>query len=193
MRTLENIYKVISRLSLEENATDYYIESYSFYIGYFALKKELDKQDVVIGLGLVYSWMPTIPKNVNFTVLDEVLPLLNKVKEGYSLQESEYKVLKKFCNNSLVASTKLLHFINPQCYAIWDSRIYSFIYQDQVPYKYKVENIMKYLDYLRLLNQIVSCPNFDSIIKNVEAYYNYPVSKFRAIEWIIFQSTRKLN
>ncbi|WP_025125141.1 hypothetical protein [Myroides odoratimimus] len=164
---------------------DFYTKSYPYYINYFITKDVLTKEDIISGLGLVYSWMPTIPKNIKFEVLDKALPILNRAKKGVNVSREEYVILKALCNNSLVGASKLLHFINPESFAIWDSKIYIYLYQERA-HKYKVEDIDKYIAYLDLLNQIAKSNEFEPIIKNIQSLFDYEISKYRVIEWVMF-------
>lgn len=59
--------------------------------------------------------------------LEDEVVLINKAKKGESLDEKELDLLKRRINNSMVGLSKLLHFINPEQYAIWDSKIYRCI------------------------------------------------------------------
>ena len=185
MRTIERIYTEFLEKKHIKPQEDFYIKSYSYYVNFFAHKEQLVIEDIILGIGLVYSWMPTIPKNIKFEVLDEALPILNRAKTGVNVSREEYVILKALCNNSLVGASKLLHFINPESFAIWDSKIYIYLYQERA-HKYKVEDIDKYIAYLDLLNQIAQSNEFEPIIKNIQSLFDYEISKYRAIEWMFF-------
>ena len=119
--SFENLKKDVETFILTEN--DSYVDSYSEFINYFKNIDWIEKHNLVIASHFVYGWMPTIiqldTKNV-----DEVLSALNAVKAGHSVTESQLEIIKKCINNSMVGTSKLLHFINPNLYAIWDSRIF---------------------------------------------------------------------
>ena len=53
--------------------------------------------------------------------------IFNKVKQGHLISTQELQILKNAFNNSLVGVSKLLHFIQPEKYAIWDSRVFRFL------------------------------------------------------------------
>lgn len=187
MKTIEQIYNdFIENRVYEMVEVNFYIQSYPYYINFFATKDVLTKEDIVLGLGLVYSWMPTIPKNIKFDLLDDVLPILTHAKSGVNLDKEEYFTMKCLCNNSLVGASKLLHFINPKQFAIWDSKIYSYLYEDKTPHKYKIEDIDKYMAYLDLLNQIAHSTKFRPIIQEIQVVFHDTISKYRAIEWMFF-------
>ncbi|WP_177765187.1 hypothetical protein [Flavobacterium sp. I3-2] len=114
-----------------DSTKDIYVEMYKYYTNFFKEKDILTESDVVIGVGFTYSWMPTILKNLNLSKLDRVTSILNNVKQGVEISDDDLLLLKEFSNNSLVGASKLLHFINPEQYAIWDS----WICKQKVQYK----------------------------------------------------------
>jgi hypothetical protein len=67
---------------------------------------------VLMGGLAVYGWMPTILRT-DITKLDEVAKSLNMGQPP----------ARRFLNNSVVGSSKFLHFWRPDKYAIWDSNI----------------------------------------------------------------------
>jgi hypothetical protein len=73
------------------------------------------------------------------------------------------RIIKSTINNSLVGLSKLLHFINPVVYAIWDSRIYRNTTDKKS--SYGIGNTQLYLNYLSKLNEIESHVDFDEIKK----------------------------
>jgi len=185
MKNLEQIYNEFVDKDIIKPEDDFYTNSYPHYVNFFAQKKEFTKEDIILGMGLVYSWMPTMPKNINFKKLEEALPILNRAKNGGIVGKDEYVVLKSLCNNSLVGASKLLHFINPEQYAIWDRKIYAYLYQERADTN-RVENINKYMDYLALVNKISQSHLFEPIITKIQTQFKQPFSKFRAIEWMLF-------
>lgn len=119
-------------------------------------------------------------------MLDEAVPILNSVKNGAVIDKKEFDILKPLCNNSLVGASKLLHFINPNLYAIWDSKIYTFLYQEKA-HKHRVENIDKYMAYLELIHQMATSTQFEKIITDIQTHFKpNPISNIRAIEWMMF-------
>jgi hypothetical protein len=104
---------------------DSYIKTYPEFICFFKNINIISKHDLVISSHFVYGWMPTIIE-LKFQHMEDVLKFLNKAKNGNILTIVELELLKSSINNSLVGLSKLLHFINPIDYAIWDSRIYRY-------------------------------------------------------------------
>ncbi|MEM0542127.1 hypothetical protein WFZ85_05840 [Flavobacterium sp. j3] len=108
--SFENLKKDVETFILTEN--DSYIDSYIEFIGYFKNLDWIEKHNLIIASHFVYGWMPTIiqldTKNV-----DEVLSILNGVKNGHSATESELEIIKQCVNNSIVGTSKLFTFYKP--------------------------------------------------------------------------------
>ena len=131
--------------------------------------------------------MPTII-HINTKEIDTVLTLLNAVKAGHRLGLEELEILKCCINNSMVGLSKLLHFINPENYAIWDSRIYRYIKGKKSQYGIdKAENYNKYLREIRQISKHQDYPDLHLII---EKHFGYPLTSMRAIEILIFETER---
>lgn len=118
------------------NKLNSYIYSYLFILDFFRSKSVLEVSDIVCGLNMIYGWMPT-SLNIDVIKFKEneiyVIEIFNKIKSGSCLCEDDINLLVSVSNNSLVGVSKLLHFVSPNCYPIWDSRVYRFIYNMQ-PY-----------------------------------------------------------
>lgn len=169
---------------------DIYVEMYDYYINFFKEKEVLTKNDVVIGIGFTYSWMPTILKNLNLSKLDNVTNILNKVKHGVDISDDDFLLLKEFSNNSLVGASKLLHFINPEDYAIWDSRVFKFLNNNEAAHKYKLEKVHVYRQYLSYLSNLKTSGTLDNIVATLKAKIGYPISDYRALELLFFLGSK---
>ena len=152
---------------------DSYIKTYPEFIQYFKNISNISKHNLVISSHFVYGWMPTIIE-LKFQDMEGVLKSLNKAKNGAMLTVGELELLKSTINNSLVGLSKLLHFINPADYAIWDSRIYR--YTTDKKSSYGIGNTQLYLNYLSKLNEIESHVDFNEIKKNISAHFDYEIS-----------------
>ena len=184
--SFENLKKDVETFILTEN--DSYVDSYSEFINYFKNLDWIEKHNLVIASHFVYGWMPTIiqldTKNV-----DEVLSILNGVKAGHYATENQLEVIKQCVNNSMVGTSKLLHFINPNLYAIWDSRIFRYITGKK--YSYGIEKPKAYMEYMEALNEIVNHPEYKSLHFEIERNFKYEISPLRAIEILMFETDRE--
>lgn len=176
---------IINRAEIvfEPLARGSYELSYPFFIQYFEDRPILTRQDFIIGANFTYAWMPTI---FNFKNLDieNATRLSNNVKNGVILCEADLLLLKSVINNSLVGTSKLLHFINPNNYAIWDSRVLKFL--SGKGYKHTLEKPNLYKLYLDLCKQVTQHSDFESLLDRYNELVGYQVSPLRLAELIMF-------
>jgi hypothetical protein len=175
------------------NLKSYYI-SYLEFLEHFKKIDKFEKHDVIIGIHLIYGWMPTIChlKSVDFA---EAANILNKVKKDEPLlTEEELDRLKKVFNNSIVGTSKLLHFINPENYPIWDSNVCRYL---NIP-AHKANNIDVYLQYIDACRNIIEqCK--DEITRVKEAMNEFEpykvqnkISDMRAVELVMFTNRQRI-
>lgn len=171
------------------NKNNSYLKTYPEFIKYFKDCKKINEHNYVVGIHAIYGWMPTILKKLDLTEINETLRILNNVKGGKKLEEKDLMHLKSKINNSLVGSSKLIHFINPKKYAIWDSRVYKYIFGKKP--SSQTEKVSNYIKYISELERIEKDSRFDSVYKKVNSdikkHFNYSVTKKRAIELIMFE------
>jgi hypothetical protein len=168
--------------------------------GYFALRALIrDRTDPGDQLQLqaaayaVYGWMPTILKKA-----DNLLPLSKLVSKlkGLSVVDARLVVARMpvdvqatvlfSVNNSVVGTSKLLHFLMPDVFPIWDSRIARLFGFKHASYK----TPYLYLSYLELLHRWLDSGGSLSpqLYKKMQvgAPNNDPVSMLRIIEYALF-------
>ncbi len=170
--------------------------AYEEFLNFFKERKKITKHEVIIGINFAYGWMPTIlefsPKKTKdeaIVKIDEAVIILNKARAPDILNEAELQILKECFNNSLVGASKLLHFINPENYAIWDSRVYYYLTGNRA-HDYRINNYSTYLGYLKYCNEIVANQDFDSFKKSLEEQINlgYPISPLRALDLVFYHN-----
>lgn len=169
-------------------ADDSYVVSYPYLLEYFSSKPSLDAGDIVRGAHMIYGWMPTALKlhlNQGKNGLDGAVHILTKAKAGGVLSDEEIKALAGVVNNSLVGATKLLHFVAPNHFPIWDSRVYSFLHEE-IPHYYRLNSINAYRQYVSLLNELVVRRDFPAFHASVKRKLGYSVSPLRALELVMF-------
>ena len=127
---------------------DSYILSYPHILSYFSGKTTFDAADMVCGTHMVYGWMPTVLELYPETPNDDLAAgatILTKAKDTGVLSDEEITSLASLVNHSLVGASKLLHFVKPDCFAIWDSKIYAFVFQKK-PHNYRVNEVAAFID-----------------------------------------------
>ena len=130
------------------NKSDYI--SYFEFVKYFSDLPIISKHNLIIGINFSYGWMPRCFyfRTGNFV---DALAILNRTKQGTIPTAAELTLLKELFNNSLVGTSKLLHFINPNDFAIWDSRVYRYL-TGTGPSNNEIGNCEAFLDYLKFCN-----------------------------------------
>lgn len=179
---VEDLLKIANRSEVEKTS---YLLSYPYFIDYFKNLQVITLENLIIGISFSYAWMPTILKSINLQSSDEILLILNQVKSGNKINKKQLSLLKSTFNNSLVGTSKLLHFINPEQYAIWDSRVFRFLTEEQ-PHKYKLENIDTYLKYHNFIENLKAEETLVSFYELMNRKVGYPISKYRALELAFF-------
>ncbi|MFA6857234.1 MAG: hypothetical protein WCR31_08505 [Treponema sp.] len=138
------------------------------------------KKDVIIALAhMVYGWMPTMlrmneeqEKDSEYSICSHPDYFWKKIDDGTFFDNKEgsewykfFAALQKTVNNSVVGASKLLHFIEPELYAIYDLRVYKSIVKPEEKISYgKVNKIENYLAYnKKLLDLTVDEKNKDKL------------------------------
>jgi hypothetical protein len=113
--------------------TDAYSAVYPTLVQYFeSFPRPLKFDSAVVGLHIVYGWMPRIPDlglaasvgktraaraSLEGKLSDSLGP--NAQRDAGTIMET----VRRFTNNSLVGASKFLHFLRPDVFPIWDSRV----------------------------------------------------------------------
>jgi hypothetical protein len=103
----------------------WYQQTYAPFVEFFRERiaiPNLEHSDAMIGVALVYSWMPTLPQKKcrwNSKAARAALLICTKGDPKSELLE----VIKSFVGGSMIATSKFLHFCAPDKYPIWDSRV----------------------------------------------------------------------
>lgn len=183
--TIEKIKEDSMKINIEKD--DNYLFSYPHFLDYFR-SNHISEHTLIIGINFTYGWMPTIFNFQSFNLIP-VIEILNRVKSGNSIKIDELDVLKNCFNNSIIGTSKLLHFINPELYPIIDSNVYRYLTKKR-PHFYSVNNSLFYFEYIGFCKRLTEMAEFESIHEIVNSKIRnevkYNVSKMRAIELIMF-------
>ena len=172
-------------LTIEQNS---YLNSYPEFLRYFEKIEQITKHEFIIGVNFSYGWMPTIFefKSENF---EEVVIILNRVKGGLIPTVDELNILKTMINNSLVGTSKLLHFINPSLIPIWDSRVYKYLL-GRNPSQNSISDPINFLDYVRYCNSVIQEVRFPFLNNYLEMHVGYEMSPMRIVEIVMYLNGR---
>lgn len=151
---------------------------------------------------MVYGWMPTMlalhPSDPQRPFVAEAA-LVERVRSGGGLlSAAELETLAARMSEktgSVIGLSKLLHFVCPEHYAIWDTRVQAFLmYPGQLgpvkkPYYGTVNSVSQYRDYLDALRKLFLLPAFTAFHQSVNQQLGYSVSAMRAAEVVMFSNS----
>lgn len=187
--TFENVKKILDEK--KETLNKSYEDSYPSLVNYFQ-KDKITINDFVVGSHFVYGWMPTILE-LKITKENELLEILNKYKQiiDFDVKEiiiDDLTILKETINNSIVGASKLLHFINPSVFPIWDSNIGLCFFEKT--HEGNVNNISNYVDYLKSIHEFLNDESWilakDALVLIGKEKSQNQLSDIRRIEYILF-------
>ncbi len=200
--TIDNLVNSVEQNEFDLSVVSNYMESYQAFLNYFKKihnrNESIKKDDLIIGINFTYGWMPTIFKfkssNFGYTInFDYPLAILNDVHQGRNIGVKELNILKSLFNNSIVGTSKLLHFIKPESYAIWDSRVCRYSTRKNKVHNYQVNDTCFFQKYLEIVRTLSIDPRFQNSVyqpfcKRLNAYHqtNYIVTPVRVLELILF-------
>ena len=178
---------------------DSYLHSYPFLLAHVATLSPLDKGALIAVAHLAYGWMPTI-LHLDFDALPDALQCVEEARRGHVLTVLQLQQVAAAVNHSVVGASKVLHFVNPATYPIWDRRVYRFCHPSPTGapatvHDYQVNNATVYFDYAAVCRRAVQLPAFERIHRAVmhqfqqyPAYANRPVEPLRALEFVMFSA-----
>ena len=170
-----------------------YLIAYPVFIDYFQSIKTITANELIIGAHFVYGWMPTII-TLGFCDMQDACTKLNRVKAGERLQLKELEPLQQLVNNSVVGLSKLLHFVKPELYPIWDSNVAVYVTGRPYPAN-KIQKIQNYLHFINLCDELISNPAYELIHKVlIDRVGGQSMSRLRSLDLIMFtEGSRLLN
>jgi hypothetical protein len=144
---------------------------------------------------MVYGWMPRVLR-IDSAHFSLALQAANAAKHAMP-EDFEHIPIQHVANclHSMVGASKLLHFINPNVFPIWDSKIQAF--RGLPNGNNDMANIESYLEYVRDVHLVVGEEGFDEFYAQYSiAHANrlnhsnieeYQVGHLRAIEASAFE------
>jgi len=183
--TIENLARDFEIINFDYQKS--ILASYLEFLRFFKTKRTIGYNDFIVSSHMVYAWMPTMLR-FDDSKVTEIIRVLNHIRVGELASHEELDLIKKSMNNSMVGPSKLLHFIRPDLYAIWDSRIYRYIHghinQNEIS---KSKNYISYMDTLR---SVVRHPMFIPIKNTVRDEFKQELSSLRIAEMIMFEADK---
>lgn len=159
-----------------------------------ARRDNLDWDEAVAILHMVYGWMPTMLRPIAPHSPEQrrrSLTALQKARAGGLLNTTELADVQHFANRSVVGASKLLHVISPESYVIWDSRVAEvFMWKDvtrgayATPYRYD-----EYMTHLRSWEKDPEVADRCAQIRKLNSALNN-TGNLRLIELVLFRGRK---
>ena len=137
---------------------DSYLQTYPFLINGIKSLMPLNQDKLLIAGSSIFSWMPTQSK-IDTTLLSASLKIITSLKTHSLTKANLIQLAKTFRTirgeKSVVAASKLLHFLYPDEYPIWDSRI-------RTKYSYSPSTDLeedKYMNYYMTVKSLIADPS----------------------------------
>lgn len=165
------------------DASEQYLRTYPQLLRSTAILAKEMGEDVLPAIAhMAYGWMPTILKKFSDSKTDVVGSSTGcqSFEEASALIQS---LDESPINNSWVGMSKVLHFMNPEFFPIWDSRVAKHF---GLKYDYQINKQNHFLEYLSFVSKH---RNKDAVKKVKKAFVKeagYSVSDVRACEFILF-------
>ena len=159
-----------------------YLLTYPEFIRYFQKLPVIRCHNLIIAANFTYGWIPSITEFRKFQRKDfkEATTILNRVKAGNHVNEENVKTLQALIDNSLIAVSKLLHFVNPNFYGIWDTNVSQYLTGSNS------KSVKLYLQWLDVCQDLIKRPAIRGVVAAVNNELGYKVTPIRAIELVMF-------
>lgn len=168
---------------------DSYLQIYPYLLNGIQSLMPLNNEKLLIAGSSIFCWMPTQSK-IDITTLPASLAIIASLPTqpltSASLQQLA-NTFRTIRGSSVVAASKLFHFLYPDKYPIWDSRI-----RKNYGYRPTVDpEVDKYMNYLKTVQALVTdtsvitaCANLNMRIN--AAGYNGTLTRTRLLELCLF-------
>ena len=176
-----------------------YLKSYPalLEVSQFLCKKAransgMRKQAIVAIAHMAYGWMPRMLMicDINHENAKTIMHAVNASSSEEAI-ELVFEFLESPINNSWVGLSKVLHFINPETFPIWDSNVAKIFGKQN-----QMSNRDLYCDYIILCHSISKSPEVSAPVEKVKEHFkktlDYEVTDIRAVEFILFTVGRNM-
>ena len=159
----------------------HYIASYPYICSAsVSLMKVFGAKSVPMVAHLAYGWMPTILKYNHKLGCEEHIFKMVQSNDVSDVLRYLAQIDVSPINNSWVGLSKTLHFMNPEVFPIWDSKIARLFGVTNI------SNKNAYCDYLLFIHHHKNAAFIDEAIENCEDWPNYHMSRVRTFELLLF-------
>ena len=139
---------------------------------------------------MAYGWMPTILRyNINKNN-NEILFSGFQVSNQAGAYDLIQGLNESPVNNSWVGLSKVLHFINPNFFPIWDSKVARHFNRSN---SYQMGKKSNYLNYLSFIHDNIEMSYVQNFRKKVKNKFFYEMTCVRVLEFALFVNEPELE
>lgn len=198
--TLDDLFPAIKQIEQQPDAVDLraatYLRTYPSILKIGISSRRLNASQFHQLVLLAYGWMPRIARidgaheNMSIDVLEQARHATRASSAKINLDS-----LTK-CVRSIVGASKILHFVNPDVFPIWDSKVERFRLRAEPPFNHMSE-AKHYLHYVREVHIICKDRRFKEFHRSFNAAFAkrlqrlqikpYKLARVRAIEAAAFE------
>jgi len=131
---------------------------------------------------LVYGWMPKILSYSRDKYQDDVIIKAVECRSRDDALQVLDQVDYPPTNNAWVGMSKTLHFLNPEVFPIWDSKVAAVLGVPST--KMGVKEVYK--SYTGFVFEHIEDSFVEEVIAGFEERAGYKISKVRAVEFVLF-------
>lgn len=155
--------------------------SYPEFLEYFRVAASLGRHHLIIAANFTYGWMPTI-LDFRSEGFDDAVTYLDRARTSGNLQVDELYAMMCLVNNSMVGASKLLHFVSPAMYAIWDRRVADYLGAALENGKRAAE---QYDAYNQCCRSLSASPEMRTVTEHVSSVVGSSLGSIRALELVM--------
>ena len=147
---IENIYNKIETIKVDKS--DKYLLTYPTYLDYLNNEEVFSRNSLRMVAGFAYSWMPRVI-TLDHSAEKQLIELIITAKKSpinEAIGQQVFNQTLQYTGGSTVASSKILHFIFPNYFPIFDSHIFKACWQVTKSYHYQ----MTFNNYFEYLNEV---------------------------------------
>jgi hypothetical protein len=113
--------------------------------------------------------------------------ILNEAKGRRITSSEELEFLSLKINNSLVGTSKLLHFVNPEKHPIWDSRVYRYLASER-PDGSEMRAIGNYIRFLAICDEVMAWREFPEAARMFQERLGQQCTPIRVVELTMWEN-----
>lgn len=190
MPSTKNLESLLHEIeSIDFNKTEKYLLTYPVFVEHFKAKQVFTKTDILQGIAFVYSWMPRVI-SIDETHTEPFAEAVNKFKVTNTGDDQLIDLATGCCGGSLVGASKLLHFIFPSIFPIYDSHVYKYFFNKEKAHHYNVKMKDNYIMYRNECLELAKTKEANKLNKFIAAKLDYYITNLRAIEMAIFYASK---